>query len=174
MAWDTAVLDMSIRIWIEKILLIIHIRSLDENALARRVYEEQKKNSWPGLSSETSLLCQTLSIEDCNLTKLGKTSYRKILLPACHKNNEEKLRNFAKGKCERINHEEYGKKEYIGSKKISQVMDLSRTRFGLQPFAGNYSNDRRFAKKPYGFACVGRREKRSNIFCLDIVKSMVT
>ena len=108
--WDTALLDFGLRVWIEKVMLIIHIRSLDENALARRVYEEQKKNSWPGLASETSLLCQTLSIEDCNLTKLGKTSYRKILLPACHKKNEEKLRNFAKGKCERINHEEYGKK----------------------------------------------------------------
>ena len=96
MSWDTAVLDMSFWIWIEKILLIIHIRSLDENTLARRVYEEQKKNCWSGLAYETSVLCQTLSIEDCNITKLGKTLYRKILYTACHKKNEEKLRSLAK------------------------------------------------------------------------------
>ena len=42
MAWDSGVLDMSLRVWVEKIMLIIHIRSLDEGTLARRVYEEQK------------------------------------------------------------------------------------------------------------------------------------
>ena len=72
MAWDTAVLDMSIQIWVEKIMLIIHIKSLDESAIASKIYKEQKEKNWPGLACETALLCQALDIEDRNIAKLGK------------------------------------------------------------------------------------------------------
>ena len=87
MTWDSGLLDMSLRVWIEKIMLIIHIRSMDEGSLARRVYEEQKNQNWPGLASETALYCQQLNIEDCNLTKNYKISYRKYLIKACHRKN---------------------------------------------------------------------------------------
>ena len=38
------------------------------------------------------------------------------------------------------------KKDYISSKDIAHVRQQYRTRFGLQNFAGKYSNDNRFAK----------------------------
>ena len=85
---------------------------MDESAIASKVYEEQKEKNWPGLACETALLCQALDIEDCNIRKLGKKIYRKILIEACHRKNEANLRTHAKGKCERINDEQYGKKEY--------------------------------------------------------------
>ena len=46
MAWDSGILDMSLRVWIEKMMLIIHIRNMDIDTLARRVYEEQKGQAW--------------------------------------------------------------------------------------------------------------------------------
>ena len=46
MAWDTEVLDMSIQIWVEKIMLNIPVRSLDESAIASKVYEKQKKGKF--------------------------------------------------------------------------------------------------------------------------------
>ena len=85
MTWDSGVLDMSLRVWIEKIMLVIHIKSMDTNTLARRIYEEQKSQKWPGLANETATYCQLLDIEDCNVTQLSKTVYRKILVKSCHK-----------------------------------------------------------------------------------------
>ena len=42
--------------------------------------------------------------------------------------------------------EPYGKKAYFGKKVLSEVRDLYRTRFGLLPFAGNYSHDYRYKR----------------------------
>ena len=83
--WDTATLNMSLRVWKEKVLLIIHIRNLDSTTLARKIYDEQKGNSWPGLAEETRIICEKLSIEDCNITQDSKGKYVQILHRALHK-----------------------------------------------------------------------------------------
>ena len=108
-------------------------------------------------------MCQALDIEDCNIRKLGKKIYRKILIEACHRKNEANLRTHAKGKCERINYEQYGKKEYLSSAKISTVRELYRTRFSLLPFAGNYSHDKRFAKTRWLCICEEEREEEQHL-----------
>ena len=59
------------------------------------------------------------------------------------------LRLFATGICERIIGEDYGKKDYISKKNFFYVPQQYRTRFGLEKFAGNYSNDRRFASSEW-------------------------
>ena len=89
--WDTSLLDMSIRIYREKIMMVIHLRSFDETTLARRTYEEQKQQSWPGLARETAAICKKLNIEDCNITQLSKAKYRQYVTVACHELNEKQL-----------------------------------------------------------------------------------
>ena len=89
--WDTALLDFGLRIWIEKAMLIMHLRSLDESTLARSTYIEQKEKNWPGLVQETKTICQELKIEDVNETKLNKNSFRSLLVKACHAKNEERI-----------------------------------------------------------------------------------
>ena len=62
-------------------MMIIHIRNLDEEDSPRKVYEEQRKNIWPGLAQETAIICDQ---EDCNETRLSKSEYRKLVTAACH------------------------------------------------------------------------------------------
>jgi hypothetical protein len=57
-------MDMGLRVKIEQIKLVIHIRSLGAETLARMVYDEQKVNGWPGLPKETAKACEELRIED--------------------------------------------------------------------------------------------------------------
>ena len=147
----------------EKVLMVIHLRSLDKNTLERQVYEEQKINSWPGLASETRKICEELGIEDCNSTEQNKAIYKKNIISACHKNNEENLRKMARGKCERIQNEEYGRKEYLQKKNIYNVRQEYRTRFRLQPFAGNYSNDKRFSRSGWLCKCKMAREEEGHL-----------
>ena len=87
--WHTSQLDMAIIIYREKIMMVIHLRSLDVATLARRTYEEQKKQSWPGLARETAAICKKLNIEDCNITQLSKAKYRQYVTVACHELNEK-------------------------------------------------------------------------------------
>ena len=99
-------------------MLILHIRNLDQSAIARKVYEEQKRENWPGLAKETQEICEELKIENVNITSQNKKTYRKIVTEACHKLNEERLRNDAgnKEKCQRIMKEPYGRKKYFDGK----------------------------------------------------------
>ena len=162
--WDTSLLDMSLRIWREKIMMVIHLRSLDKTTLARRIYEEQKVNGWPGLAKETKDICIKLRIEDCNITQLGKIKYKEYVTEACHILNEERLRSKASDiKCARITNEQYGKKSYILHKNIGDTRDTFRARFGLTEFAGNYSHARKFAKTDWLCLCQEASEKESHL-----------
>ena len=85
--WDLAALDMSLCVYKEKILLVLHLRNLENTTLAGQVFSEQKGNNWPGLSEETRLICENLDLEDRNITKLCKSQYVKILNCALHQKN---------------------------------------------------------------------------------------
>ena len=121
---------MGLRVWKEKILLVIHIRSLGEETLAYRVYMQQKENKWPGLFKETTDICAELQIEDCNYTTLSKSKYKNLVQEACHRKNEERLRaNASEVKCVRMKNESYGRKSYIGNTTIEESRNWFRTRF---------------------------------------------
>ena len=102
LTWDTAVLDMGLRVKKEKLMLIIHVRSLEKTTLARQIYEEQKLQGWPGLALETQAICQDLEIEDCNITRLSKEQYSKEVHIACHIRNEQIMRDQATGSCMKL------------------------------------------------------------------------
>ena len=162
--WDTSLLDMSLRIWREKLMMVIHLRSLDETTLARRVYEEQKDKDWHGLAKETKNICLKLNIEDCNITQIGKTKYREYVTQACHIGNEERLRSAASDiKCARIATEKYGRKEYLTHKNIGDTRKVFRARFGLTDFAGNYTHNRKFAKSDWLCLCQQSNESESHL-----------
>ena len=51
---------------------------------------------------------------------------------------------------------------YLALHRIQDVREMFRTRWGLLPFAGNYSNDRRFAKTSWRCRC-GEREVEEHL-----------
>ena len=69
---ETGLLSMKHRVEKEKVMLIHHIKNLSERTLARQVYDEQRKNNWPGLVSETKAICNRLKLEDVNTTDFDK------------------------------------------------------------------------------------------------------
>ena len=77
--------------------------------------------------------------------------------------NEKILLSQAKGKCDRLNYEKYGKKEYMGLKNIYNVRKQYRGRFGLQLFSGNYSHDKRFEKTSWLCLCRQSREEEIHL-----------
>ena len=165
LAWDTACLDMKLRVWIEKVMLVVHLRSLEEGAVGNLIYQEQRVQDWPDLASETKVICEELDVEDCNITQIGKVQFRKYITKACLLKNEEILRKMAEGKekCQRLTSESYGRKEYIEQKCIGEVREWYRSRYGQRPFAGNFSKDKRLAKSEWLCRCGAEREKELHI-----------
>ena len=51
--WDFGLLDMGLRVWIEKVMLALHIR--------RMIFVEQSANNWPGLAQEADNICQVIT-----------------------------------------------------------------------------------------------------------------
>jgi hypothetical protein len=165
LCWDTGLMDMGLRIWKEKLLLVLSIRSLGEETLARKIYEEQKARLWPGLAKETHLICKELGIEDANVTSMKKMEFKKAIDQACKAEQRRRLLKQAEGrvKCKKITTESFGKKEYISNIKLKDVRQRFMTRFGLQPFAGNFSHDKRFAKSQWLCRCREAREEEGHL-----------
>ena len=163
--WDTGLLDMGLLVWREKLMLVLHLRSLDEDSLARRFYEEQKANNWPGLVKEAQEICQKLDIECVTTTGLDAKSYRKVVTVALHKVNKRRLLQQAdnKTKCDRIKEEIYGKKAYLKEKNIQNTRFQYKARFKMLPFAGNYGGDRRFLKSEWLCKCGLSNESESHL-----------
>ena len=144
--------------------MVIHIRGLEKDTLASRIYEEQRRLKLPGLAQETEEICRKLSIEDCNISRMGKSDYRKLITSACHTLNEEIIRKEASAKkCTKIKEEEYGKREYMNSQTISNTRNWFKSRFFLQPFAGNFSKDKRFASTDWMCRCKESKEEEGHI-----------
>ena len=165
LTWETGLMDMRLRIWREKLMLILHIRSLDENTLARKIYDEQRKEGWPGLAKETKEICEELGILDCNTTQLSKIEYKDLINAALKMKDEEYLRKESEGKrkCLKIMEENYGKKKYISNSKIAEVRNVFRARVGMTEFADNFAKDKRFLRTNWLCRCGKERESEEHI-----------
>ena len=40
--WETSILSMELTVWREKFCLILHFRELEDDSLAKRIWEEQR------------------------------------------------------------------------------------------------------------------------------------
>ena len=60
------------RIWQQKILLVRRIQHQEMSCLARKIYEQQLNLGLPGLVSEVTGICQTISIPDVNFYTVKK------------------------------------------------------------------------------------------------------
>ena len=96
LTWETGLIDMRLRIWKEKLMLILHIRSLEGTALANKIYNEQRKEGWPGLAKETKEIRKGLNITDVNTTYLTKNEYKLLVDGAIKRKNEERSRRQTK------------------------------------------------------------------------------
>ena len=116
--------------------------------MANKIYNEQRKEGWPGLAKETKEICEELNITDVNTTYLTKNEYKSLVDGAIKRKNEEWLRKEAEGKrkCEKIMRETFGKKNYITKNKVGEVRNIFKARVGMSEFADNFSKDKRFMR----------------------------
>ena len=166
--WETGMLSMQKRIWVEKVMLVRHLRSMEEGSLASMVYKEQKEQGWPGLAKETKNICLEIGIEDCNecdILKVSAKEYRKLVLQKCKEKDEICLRKMAEGKikCVKIMKEPYGKKSYLSENRLNLARKIFCTRLQMQSFGGNFHHDNRFKKSNFLCKCYQCEENEAHL-----------
>ena len=166
---ETGLPQLKIRIWKEKIRLIIHIRSLEETEMARSVWEEQWRYQWPGLATEVTDICQQLGIENANTTEMGRGQYLSLLGRACKNKNESDLKKGMEGlkKTGEIMKENCELKKYFSANNLKTVRDIFSKRVFMLPFAGNYSKDKRFQRTDWKCVACGGTEKEEQSHITD-------
>ena len=162
---ETGLLEMGLRVEREKLLFVFHLRSLEEETLARKIYEEQKRHNWPGLNKETEEICKRLDIEDVNETNLSVKDFKVILATAIAKEDEDQhvKQSNNKNKCAHIMKSKHGKQGYIENKTLKEAREVFVTRTRMQPFAGNFMKDKRFLKTNCKCRCLTENEDESHL-----------
>ena len=63
LCWESCLLDVELRIWLEKLMLCLDLRNRDDSSsLSGMIYKEQVDNGWPGLALEANSICDKLNI----------------------------------------------------------------------------------------------------------------
>ena len=129
LAWDTGTLSMSNRIIQRKLNLVVHIKKLKEDALAKQVYQEQLNHGWPGLVSEAQDLCKKINLPDITIERENeiknywKNNIRRAVEDFNGKELGKEMTQIGKyQKLTSMKTEEYGLKNYL------EEMDLNKAR----------------------------------------------
>ena len=108
---------MKVRIDQAKLNLLHHIKNLDEDTLAKQVYDEQSSHGWPGLVSECRDIMTEWGISDITKDEanITKTQWKNIVKKEARNQNAKSLSIQIKksSKLEKMKNEEYEEKSYL-------------------------------------------------------------
>ena len=72
-------LGMKWRVWQDKILLLMRIRSHGYETLCKDVYKEGRGKGWPGLEKEESEIFEEMGIPDANYSLVPKNIVKETI-----------------------------------------------------------------------------------------------
>ena len=64
--------SMRVRIWQEKLRLVVALKNLSDETLAKEIYREQQELGLPGLVKEAQEICKTIGIQDITIENVTK------------------------------------------------------------------------------------------------------
>ena len=91
--WDTGTWPMKHRIYFRKLTFANAIKLLNEESLAKQIWEEQVKNEWPGLSKESVEICRVLELPNIVKEDKKKIEWKKSVKEKCKDNIKNVLIN---------------------------------------------------------------------------------
>ena len=91
--FDTGSITMEFEIMKRKLNLVHHIKNLDDNCLAKEIYNEQIRNNWPGLTKECEEFCESLNIPNVITTEMTKGAWKNKVKQAIKEKNSQNLKD---------------------------------------------------------------------------------
>ena len=153
---QTGLMSMKYRIWVEKTMMILHLRGLEESSMASRIWKEQRTWGWPGLSKEVTEICEDLDVTDTNemdFEESEKKIIRKTIKEACRDKDEKELKARMGKKCENMKDEDCRIKPYFKELTLYEAREMFKIKTNMNKIRGNYKNMR--DNKTARWLCVG-------------------
>ena len=137
---EAGVLSIKHQIYKANLNLLFHIRSLQDPSLAKQVYDQQLKYSWPGLVQEGQEICEKLGIPDVTKVKADKLELKNMVKKACREEDEKELKDkiMKLDKLTLIKDDDTNRKKYIETMSLSNTRIMFRHRTRMTENAGNY------------------------------------
>ena len=137
---ETNMLGMKWRVWLEKISLMIRVKNHEKGTLCRDIYEECKRNGWPGLGREVSDICQELGIPDVNEVVVSKQEIKE----AIYKHHYSDMTDIVQKqtKLENIKNDDFHEvQNYFKDKSVERARMAFKIRSQMVPkIPGNFKN----------------------------------
>ena len=145
-------------------MLAFHLSRLPKKSLANQVYNEQLANKWPGLVSETKVICRDLEMNEPHETEMTKKQYKAELILACRGKDEKDLKS-AMGKlskCGQIKGDAFRLQDYLRKNNLHFSREAFKIKTGMNQMRGNFKN--KYLKEwEGGTLCIGcGQEKEVN------------
>ena len=137
---ETGMIGMKWRIWQEKILLLIRIKSHGLDTLCRQVYEEGIRHDWPGLGQEVTKICAEIGIADVNKSVVAKSEIKKAI---ANNHYEEMIKEVkSKTKLDHIKNEDFREvQKYFEEKSVENTRMAFKIRTHMVPeIPANFKN----------------------------------
>ena len=149
LCWDTATLDMRVRVQKAKLALIHHIMGLEGTALAKQIYEEQLNFGWPGLVRECGEIVKEWGVQDIinNKHSFTKTQWKTIIKKEakCQNGNILSKRiNEKYSKLECMKNEIYEEKPYLTEMNMWNARLHFSLRTRMFPCKMNYMSSHKY------------------------------
>ena len=89
---ESGVLSIKYQIMIAKVSLVFHIRNMNDEALAKKIYIHQLKYGLPGIVRESIQICEELGIPDVTIVKATAKELNIMVKEACRLKDEKELK----------------------------------------------------------------------------------
>ena len=156
--------------------MVLAIKEMDSRFLARQIYEEQKRNDWPGLAKEVEEICGIVGLPNANRVDVTKMQVD----GAIREHNRLVIRSDMILKYKKLDdlvEEEDGMlKDYMRTKNISESRVLFRIRTKMldlkDNMKGRYSkddlncsacNEDKIESQAHVIACTGYADLRAGL-----------
>ena len=138
---ETGMIGMKWRIWEAKLNLLMRIKNHNTSVLCRQVYEEGRRNGWPGLWEEVREICEVLGLPDMNEETVTKSAVRNAIFENHYSDLKSEMEKST-GKLEPIKNEDFRKvQNYFSEKSIHTSRMAFRIRSQMvKEIPGNMKN----------------------------------
>ena len=153
MNWDFGTEPVEYKIMTKKLTLMYHIATLDEDTLAREIFEAQKLNGFPGLIKSCQDDMKKLNLPDITDPKVNKeftkkqwkTKVKNAVRSKCEEDLKQKILTYSKLKNGPMSEETFSTKEYLKTMNVSDArINFSRRSF-MYDVKWNYRSNPKYA-----------------------------
>lgn len=135
----TGLLGMQWRVWQEKLMLVLAIRQLGDDTLARQVFDQQVAEGWPGLAEEATDICSKIGLPDICLEEVDKKEVKEAIYYHHYAALRKELGN--KEKCKELMKCDLRKPQpYLATSCLAEARMGARVQLRMVRCPGNMAN----------------------------------